>query len=182
MAEGECMNSILSHWNSRPAEQAQEEVLPCNGSRRWAAETTQRRPFASTANLLLAADTIWAGLDERDWNEAFASHPRLGEQRAPAATAASLAWSAREQSELGEEAENRQALAEGNRLYEQRFGRVFLACATGKSAADLLALLRSRLGNDPATELLVAAEHQRRITQLRLRKWLDLPPARCEDV
>ena len=176
------MNSIFDSWNQRPAEQAQSEVLPCNGSQRWARELTQRRPFANVADLLRAADAVWAGLDERDWDEAFASHPRLGEQRAQAATAASLAWSAREQSELGEEGEIRQALAEGNQLYEQHFGRIFLACATGKSAAELLALLRTRLGNDPATERLVAAEQQRRITQLRLRRWLELSPARCEDV
>ncbi len=141
-----------------------------------------QRPFADAAALLAAADAAWAGLDAEAWQQAFDSHPRLGEREAKAATPASLQLSAAEQSDLRDDAATRAALAEANRVYERRFGRVFLLCATGKSAAEVLAELRARLGNDEAAEWQNAGEQQRRITQLRLRRWLGLPPARCEDV
>ncbi len=106
--------------------------------------------------------------------EAFSKHPRIGERKAPlAASAQSAAWSAQEQRNVAEAGESVQlALAEGNREYERRFDRVFIVCATGKSASEILEILRRRLRNDDATELREAAEEQRKITNIRLKKWL----------
>ncbi len=176
------MNDVLHRWNELPLEQAAEVVLPCNGSVAWARGLAVLRPFTRPEQIFTAADAIWRSLPPRDWKQAFDSHPRLGEAHAKQAAAQSLAWSEGEQSGLGTEAETRAALAEGNRRYEARFGRVFLLCATGKSAAETLSILRRRLANEPETELLEAVEQGRRITQLRLRKWMGLPAARCEDV
>ena len=176
------MTSILDRWNQLSDELAVQEVLPCNGSRAWAKTLSATRPCAVAETLFRSADEVWRALRLEDWQEAFTSHPRLGESHARVADVRSLQWSAEEQSASGDVQMVREALAEGNRLYEARFGRVFLVCATGKSAAEMLAILRARLGNDAETELREAAEQQRRITQLRLRKWLGLPPACCEDV
>ncbi len=176
------MNDILNAWNLLPLDEAASAVLPCNGSPAWARAVARQRPFALPDTLFAAADEIWRALPPSDWQGAFDSHPRLGETHAEAATQSSLAWSAQEQSALSPEDVTRAALAEGNRAYEARFGRIFLVCATGKSTAEILAILHRRLANDPETELLEAADGQRRITQLRLRRWLGLPSADCEDV
>jgi len=133
-----------------------------------------RRPIANEASLLSASDETWRGLSEADWMEAFRSHPRIGESRAERpAGAQSASWSAQEQSGVasGEEAV-KVALANGNLEYERRFGQIFVVCATGKSAAEILEILRRRLKNDAATELREAAEQQRQITQIRLKRWL----------
>lgn len=176
------MSERLRVWNEVPEGDALREILPCNGSQAWAQGMARQRPFADAPALLEAADRVWWALSEEAWQEAFQSHPRIGERHARAATAVSLQWSAAEQGAAGDDETVKAALAEGNRLYEQRFGRTFLICATGKSAQEMLAVLRTRLQSEPETELREAAEQQRRITQLRLRKWLDLPAARCEDV
>jgi 2-oxo-4-hydroxy-4-carboxy-5-ureidoimidazoline decarboxylase len=113
-------------------------------------------------------------LPQSDWLEAFRSHPRIGESSAPkAATPQSAAWSEQEQRGIaqGDDAV-RIALAEANRQYERRFNRIFIVCATGKAPEEILNILRRRLNNDETTELLEAAEQQRQITQIRLRKWL----------
>ncbi len=172
----------LRRWNEAAESDAVSDILPCNGSRVWARGLAKQRPFAHESELFRAADAVWQALDKEDWQEAFDGHPRIGEGHAKTATEASLKWSAGEQSAAGDAAEVQAALHQGNRLYEERFGRIFLVCATGKSAAEMLAILQSRLGNDPQSELHEAAEQQRRITQLRLRKWLGVPPAGCEDV
>ena len=175
------MNELLHRWNNMAFEEAVEELLPCNGSAAWAQAVTRQRPFARPEPLFRVADAVWRGLPATDWQQAFASHPRLGESHA-AATVQSLAWSHGEQSALTSEEQSRVALAAGNREYEARFGRVFLLCATGKNAAEMLAELQRRLPHDAETEAMEAAEQQRRITQLRLRKWLGLPAAGCEEV
>ncbi len=174
--------SALEAWNRLTHAEAIDAVLPCNGSRAWAAAMAQARPFAGPDSVLAAADGIWRALPVHDWYEAFASHPRIGERHARSATEQSLQWSAAEQSAAQPDAADQAALVEGNRAYEAKFGRVFLVCATGKSAAEMLAILQRRLHNDAQTELLEAAEQQRRIMQLRLRKWLALPAKGCEDV
>lgn len=128
------------------------------------------RPFATDEALYAAADRIWNDLTERDWLEAFAGHPRIGE-RAGAAHAATAAWSSAEQSGISAaDSETARALAAGNREYERRFGHVFLICATGKSAGEMLAALRGRILNTPDDELRIAAREQALITRLRLAK------------
>jgi 2-oxo-4-hydroxy-4-carboxy-5-ureidoimidazoline decarboxylase len=126
------------------------------------------------ASLLAVADAIWRQLKAADWTEAFSKHPRIGERKAPpGASERSAAWSAQEQQSVATSAESvHEALADANREYEQRFGRVFIVCATGKSASEMLDILRRRLQNGEATELQEAAEEQRKITSLRLKKWL----------
>jgi 2-oxo-4-hydroxy-4-carboxy-5-ureidoimidazoline decarboxylase len=167
------MNPILARWNALNAEAAASEVLPCCGSRVWARALTAKRPFADEDLLFKAAGDIWRALPESDWREAFDSHPRMGQQHAPSATAQSLAWSAQEQSKATPDEAAKRALAEANRRYEDRFGRIFIVCAIGKTSSEILSILESRMNNDDATELREAAEQQRQITQLRLRRWLE---------
>lgn len=170
-------SAVLARWNVIDAELAAQEILPCCGSRAWAQALTARRPFASAQQLAEASEAVWAGLTEDDWRAAFDSHPRIGQHRARPATAKSLAWSSEEQraatSAAGSDEEAaRLALAEGNRQYEERFGRIFIVCAMHKSAAEILANLNARMHNDAATEMLESVEQQNQITQLRLRRWL----------
>ena len=169
----------LRQWNEMPFAEAVEHILPCNGARAWAEAMAGARPVLRPEDLFHMADRIWHALPSEAWQQAFASHPRIGEWHAPQASSQSLAWSAREQSAAQPDEVVQAALVAGNRAYEARFRRVFLVCATGKSAAEMLALLQVRLGNEDDAELMEAAEQQRRITQLRLRRWLGLPAARC---
>jgi 2-oxo-4-hydroxy-4-carboxy-5-ureidoimidazoline decarboxylase len=169
------MSTKLDRWNRLSAREAIEDMLPCCGAMAWAREMVARRPLRDENSLLVAADEVWNSLGEQDWVEAFSKHPRIGERKAPvAASAQSGSWSEQEQRNAASGGNTmQQALAELNREYEQRFGRVFIICATGKSAAEILDVLRRRLQNDDATELLEAVEEQRKITNLRLKKWLD---------
>jgi OHCU decarboxylase len=164
----------LDGLNALPAADAEAELLACCGSRRWARELAARRPFAGAAALLAAADAAWWSLGPEDWHEAFRAHPRIGERKAaPAQGARAAGWSAREQSSATSAGDDvAAALAEGNRAYEQRFGHLYIVCATGKTADEMLAILRARLANDPATELRAAAAEQAEITRLRLEKLL----------
>ena len=168
------MNQVLEHWNRLSPEDAANDILPCCGSNAWARALAKRRPLEKEACVLAASDEIWRALPPSDWLEAFLKHPRIGEAKAPpAASAESAAWSAEEQHTVGTAAESiREALAEANREYERRFGRIFIVCAAGKLAPEMLDILRRRLHNDEATELREAAEEQRKITNLRLKKWL----------
>jgi 2-oxo-4-hydroxy-4-carboxy-5-ureidoimidazoline decarboxylase len=133
-----------------------------------------KRPMREEAVLLAAANEIWRGVSEADWLEAFQSHPRIGESSAEKTLEAkSSAWSTLEQQQaaMADDAV-KMALQQGNREYEQKFGRIFIVCATGKSAGEILEILRRRLHNDEATELRQAAEEQRQIMNIRLKKWL----------
>jgi 2-oxo-4-hydroxy-4-carboxy-5-ureidoimidazoline decarboxylase len=168
------MNKILARWNTLSAEAAAREALPCCGSSVWAAGLAAKRPIADEASLIAASNTVWRTLPERAWLEAFASHPRIGEQKPQTpATAESLCWSAQEQSTASPDERAKQALAEANRRYEQKFGRIFIVCANGKSSTEILAILEARINSDPSAELHEAAEQQRQITELRLRRWLE---------
>jgi 2-oxo-4-hydroxy-4-carboxy-5-ureidoimidazoline decarboxylase len=132
------------------------------------------RPFDGVAAVLSASAAIWRALSAADWTEAFESHPRIGSTVcAENSSARSAKWSAQEQSRAAETADSlKQALAEANRAYENKFRRIFIICATGKTTTDILASLRYRLDNDDGAELQEAAEQQRQITQIRLNKWL----------
>src|SRR5690349_19125932 len=133
-----------------------------------------KRPIHDELALIETSDSIWRSLPEADWLEAFRSHPRIGESRAETNSAPqSLAWSEQEQQKAASAEEAvKTALKWGNREYELKFGRIFIVCATGKSAAEILEILRRRLHNDEATELQQAAEEQRQIMHLRLKKWI----------
>jgi 2-oxo-4-hydroxy-4-carboxy-5-ureidoimidazoline decarboxylase len=167
------VSEVLARWNGLPHVEAAREILACCGSKTWAASMASNRPMDEEA-LLAVSDEIWRGLGEADWLEAFKSHPRIGETRAEKDSATqSSAWSAQEQQKAATADEAvKMALKWGNREYEQKFGRIFIVCATGKSASEILEILRRRLHNDEATELQLAAEEQRQIMHIRLKKWL----------
>ena len=166
--------SSLARWNELPAQDAANQALDCCGSRTWARQLAAQRPFVDGPSLIAASDEIWNHLQPGDWNEAFTKHPRIGERKAPAiATAQSAAWSSEEQKDAAPvDQEIQAALAQANRDYEARFDRIFIVCASGKSGREILGILQLRLHNDEATELRVAAEEQRKITNIRLKKWL----------
>lgn len=149
-------------------------LTDCCGSSRWVSGMLEHGPFESRAKIVTLAADVWRALGPADWLKAFARHPRIGERTAarPQRTRGSN-WSAREQGSLALAApETVDALAAINREYEQRFGHVYIVCATGRSADDMLALARARLRNNPADELEIAAREQQEITRLRLEKLL----------
>jgi len=163
----------LAELNALPADEAERALLDCCGSRAWAHAMTAARPFADEDGLHRAADDAWDRLGSGDRLEAFAAHPRIGERAHAAAAARHAGWSAQEQAGAASATDQvARELAELNRAYEARFGHVFLICATGRSAAEMLGELRRRMSNDAATELDVAAEEQRKIMHLRLEKLL----------
>jgi OHCU decarboxylase len=148
-------------------------LLACCASAEWAAAMADRRPYADGAALLTAASDEWWIRGEDDWLEAFAAHPRIGEGR-PGDDRHST-WSRAEQSGVADaDAATLAELAECNREYEARFGYGFLICATGMSAAAMLAECRRRFDNDPDREFLDAAAEQEKITALRLKKLLEI--------
>ena len=161
--------------NALSPEQAEAEFLKCCGSRRWAAKMAAERPFENVEEMVTAADRIWWTLDSTDWLEAFDSHPKIGEKKAAAAVAReSLSWSEAEQSGTRDSTQQTmEELAELNQQYQEKFGFIYIVCATGKSADQMLGLLRNRLNNDPAIELRNAATEQAKITTLRLNKLIE---------
>lgn len=167
--------SFLARWNAMTTDDAAASVLPCCGSRAWAAGLATRRPLGSLPELLAASDSAWWSLPTQDWKEAFESHTRIGERHASGpATVASLRWSEAEQgvATTATPAQIKQQIAAGNLEYEAKFGHVFLVRATGRSAAEILAVLQRRLQNTAEAELQEGAEQQREITHLRLQRWL----------
>jgi OHCU decarboxylase len=183
-AEGRGENDVLVQWNLLPADEATTAILPCCGSKSWAQGMVARRPLADEDALLRASNETWRSLTRSDWIEAFQRHPRIGDSRpsepmlpqsgaTESGSVQSVAWSAQEQRNVADaDATVKNALADANREYEQRFNRIFIVCATGKSAPEILGILQRRLNNDAETELHEAAEQQRQITEIRLRKWL----------
>lgn len=168
------MSPTLMRWNLLTPNEAEHEILPCCGSRAWAHRMAARRPLADEASVLAAAQEIWRNLADSDWMEAFRSHPRIGETRAEQPShARSAEWSAQEQRNAAVAGDLAKiALAEANREYEKRFGRIFIVCANGKSAFEILEILKRRMQNDPQAELHEAAEQQRQIMILRIKRWL----------
>src|SRR6267142_1606202 len=167
------MNGV--DWlNTLAPEQAEAEFLKCCGAKNWARRMVDQRPFFDLPDLLEKADVTWASLTAADWLGAFRSHPRIGEKKAEQAqSAVASTWSEMEQAGTRDAAyETMAALAVGNREYAERFGYIFIVCATGRSSEEMLAILRKRLRNAPEDELRVAAEEQRKITQLRLQRLL----------
>jgi OHCU decarboxylase len=175
------VNITLAAWNAAGDSAALEAMLACCGSKRWAHAMLAQRPIASVWALSQAADRVWSTMQEPDWLEAFTCHPRIGERKPALVTERashdpverSAAWSRKEQ--LSVRAANELVLAElaeDNQRYEERFGFTYIVCATGKSAAEMLTILKKRLASDRESELREAAEQQRQIMQIRLGKWL----------
>jgi 2-oxo-4-hydroxy-4-carboxy-5-ureidoimidazoline decarboxylase len=168
----------LDEFNAIPAKDAETLLMDCCGCARWAAAVAARRPFADVGSLYSTADALWQNLERADWLEAFGHHPQIGE-KAAGGSASAQQWAAGEQSGVRSAGEDLKArLARGNSAYYEKFGYIYIVCATGKSADEMLAILDRRLENDPASELPVAAEQQRLITRIRLDKLLAGGPAR----
>jgi 2-oxo-4-hydroxy-4-carboxy-5-ureidoimidazoline decarboxylase len=158
----------LQEFNSAPADRLRPMLAACCDVPRWVDGLLAKRPYGDLAALTAVADQSLREFDDDEVDRALQAHPRIGDRPQGAGTEA--AWSRREQSGVGADPEVREALAEGNREYEQRFGRVFLICATGLSAEQMLTSLRRRLTHDDATEVAVVRDELRKIALLRLAK------------
>lgn len=165
----------LNDLNELPRAEATAEFAKCCGSKQWAETMTARRPFETVADLTRTASDVWWSLKHDDWLEAFRSHPKIGEKKAAEnVSTQAQQWSGQEQSGVRNAGDDTiDALAQLNREYEEKFGYIFIVCATGKSANEMLALLRRRIGNDSETELPIAAAEQAKITELRLKKLIN---------
>lgn len=148
-----------------PAAEAARLLGSCCGASRWVQEMLGRRPFGDVATVLSAAELVWDIMEEPDWREAFAHHPRIGERGEGVAAAEQAGMDSADPRLRAE-------MAQVNRDYEARFGYIYIVCASGRSAEELLALARARLGNDPRTELRTATREQEKIMLLRLERLL----------
>jgi 2-oxo-4-hydroxy-4-carboxy-5-ureidoimidazoline decarboxylase len=168
----------LKRLDALPGPDARAAFLRCCGSRSWAEAMLSGRPYGDEPTLLAAAERAFAALSREDWLEAFSHHPRIGDrERPPGFQGQAANWSSAEQGGVAGAAEDvLDALASANRDYQACFGYIFIVCATGKSAAEMLALLRERLPNQPDAELALAAAEQRKITAIRLKKLLSEGP------
>ena len=155
----------------------------CCGSTRWAQTMNDRKPFRSVEEMHIASDDVWYSLTEDDWKQAFAQHPKIGdippERHGRAGKSlrkkfgSTADWAKGEQAgAMGASEKVLKALAEGNNLYEAKFGYIFIVCATGKSAEEMLAILNKRLNNIPSEEIKIAAQEQAKITRIRLENVL----------
>jgi OHCU decarboxylase len=162
------LNDGLEFFNHLPGDEAERRLHSCFAHRQWAARLAAGRPYSDMTALLASAESAWSQLSPSDWLEAFAAHPRIGDRGGDAPDS-----SEREQSRAMEASgATLAALAAENRDYEARFGHVFLISASGRTAEEMLEALRHRMGNDPATEITIAAGEQRKITRLRLERML----------
>ncbi|HEU5476024.1 MAG TPA: 2-oxo-4-hydroxy-4-carboxy-5-ureidoimidazoline decarboxylase [Actinophytocola sp.] len=162
------VESRMERLNAAEPAQAEGLLLACCAARRWADELVVRRPYHDLETLEQVSDAIFAELGWADVEQALAAHPRIGERAGGAGREA--AWSREEQAAAGADDAAAAELAAANAEYERRHGRVFLICATGLSAGEILAALRARLDNDEQTERVAVREELRKIANLRLRK------------
>ncbi len=169
------MSEKLEQLNQAAKKTAKSNFLNCCGSQTWARMMTEARPFADVVALMNQAEQIWQNLESQDWLEAFAAHPKIGARNAVLQQSTQSAeWSNAEQSGTQTAADSlRTELKKANRLYEEKFGFIFIVCATGKSAEEMLDLCRRRLNNDTDSEIRIAADEQRKITKIRLKKLLN---------
>ena len=162
----------LAEFNALPATQAESKLMDCCGATRWSEGVAARRPYANLEALYKAADWVWWRLDRADWLEAFSHHPQIGD-KAASGSASARKWAEGEQSGARLASDDvKERLSRANRAYFEKFGYIYIVCATGKTAEGMLAILNQRLQNDQASELSIAAEQQRLITRIRLEKLL----------
>jgi 2-oxo-4-hydroxy-4-carboxy-5-ureidoimidazoline decarboxylase len=162
----------LERLNLLSENEAREALMRCCGSSHWTEKMLRQRPFSSEDKLFSAAQAAWGEVTPKDWLEAFTHHPRIGDVESLRKKFGSTAqWASQEQKGVqGASEAVLQALAAGNQEYEKKFGFIFLVCATGKTADEMLELLKKRMHNDTETELRVAAAEQDKITRIRLEK------------
>ncbi len=166
----------LEQLNQSSSELLQPELLRCCGSAMWVEKLIEGRPYVAEAELYNASDRIWQSLKTEDWLEAFSHHPKIGDLESLKTKFASTSdWASGEQGGVALASERViEELAAGNTAYEEKFGYIFIVCATGKTAGEMLALLQERLHNSPDVEIVRAMEEQNKITRLRLEKLLGL--------
>jgi 2-oxo-4-hydroxy-4-carboxy-5-ureidoimidazoline decarboxylase len=165
----------LHELNTLDKQQLKEELTKCCGSSIWINKMLAFFPADDLVELLEDAEEQWYECNEEDWKEAFAHHPKIGDIESLKKKFVSTApWASDEQSAVSNASQQTiEALAEGNRLYEEKFGYIFIVYATGKSAEEILTVLQTRLQNNPEVEIEIAADEQNKITKLRLEKLLD---------
>jgi OHCU decarboxylase len=168
------MSKDLDWLNQLPPGEATTALQQCCGSARWAQQMIAARPYQNLEELIRRANDIWWSLDHRDWVEAFRSHPKIGERKAAQSVSTQTReWSGQEQAGVSNASQQTiTSLAALNRAYEEKFGFIFIICATGKSPDEMLSALRERLDNEADAELKIAAAEQNKITGLRLKKLL----------
>jgi 2-oxo-4-hydroxy-4-carboxy-5-ureidoimidazoline decarboxylase len=164
----------LTELNQLSPSQLKKELTKCCGSSAWVEKMATLFPFDTTEALYQKADDLWNRLTHKDWLEAFQYHPKIGDVNSLKEKFASTAkWASGEQASVQQAPQQTiEKLAEGNREYEAKFGYIFIVCATGKSADEMLEILLSRLSNEPGTEINIAAAEQAKITLTRLEKLL----------
>lgn len=162
----------LQHLNTFAPHHIQEELFKCCGCVNWVEQLSSKLPFTSIDELKLASDKIWFSCDKMDWLEAFSHHPKIGDLKSLEKKFASTAqWASGEQASVNSTTQNvLRELKELNDEYEKKFGYIFIVCATGKSADEMLLLLKQRLQNNPEEEMKIAASEQNKITHLRIDK------------
>jgi 2-oxo-4-hydroxy-4-carboxy-5-ureidoimidazoline decarboxylase len=162
----------LDQLNSLLKDQLKTELTKCCGSSIWVSEMIEVFPVKNLEELLSIAEQKWNQCSEADWLEAFEHHPKIGDINSLKEKFASTAkWAEGEQSGVQQTSQEIiEALAKGNTAYEAKFGYIFIVCATGKSAEEMLRILHSRLTNEPDQEIKIAAAEQSKITEIRLKK------------
>jgi 2-oxo-4-hydroxy-4-carboxy-5-ureidoimidazoline decarboxylase len=165
----------LHEFNILSKEELRKALTRCCGSLAWVEKMLPHVPAEDMVELLEDAEIEWANCTEDDWKEAFAAHPKIGDPASLAKKFASTtSWANDEQKKVGAASEETlHALAVANKLYEKKFGYIFIVCATGKSAEEILGLLHVRLQNKPGDEMRIAADEQNNITKLRIEKLLE---------
>ena len=160
------MSEEVEGFNALPAAEAESRLYECLANRVWAARVAAGRPYESVGDVLREADAAWAAMNDTDWLQAFAAHPRIGERGGEAPVT-----SEREQGDvMAAPAATLDVLAAENRAYEEQFGHVLLIAAAGRSADEILGELRRRISNDSAADLQEAIAEQRKIARTRLRR------------
>ena len=162
----------LQYLNTLTSQQLKEQLFNCCGSTKWAEQLLRKLPFNSIEELKYVSDKIWFECEKKDWLEAFTHHPKIGNVKSLEKKFASTAqWASGEQVSINAASQNVLVeLKELNDLYENKFGYIFIVCATGKSAEEMLKLLKQRLPNNPEEEIKIAANEQNKITHLRIDK------------
>ena len=164
----------LQELNCLPIDKAKHLFMQCCTSEKWIEKMVASRPFIDANGLRETADSIWNHLNEKDYLEAFDGHPKIGDMSSLKAKYANTKELASGEQSGASNATDKiiAELANSNSAYEEKYGFIFIVCATGKSAREMLALLKDRLKNDRQQELEIASEEQRKIFHLRLEKLL----------
>ena len=161
----------LEEFNNLIAKEAKHELFKCCGSTHWVENVIKYLPFISLESLKAISDNVWWDCKKEDWLEAFSQHPKIGQKAMEKKFEATKSWAENEQSGTQNADEQLlQELIQANSNYENKFGYIFIVCATGKTAQEMLELLNERLNNDAEKELNIAAREQNKITHLRIDK------------